>query len=542
MEFDLSSWGSRALENLEKGLDKAMGFEEEKGVVEELNTTEERKVRVEESERIQFLEKAKEDLSNALQKLREKHKMLRSESSKTIKELNDRLVQLQKSKDKDDATEMLLKAKDDQIAAVTEEGQVLAEKQAKMEMSLKTLRTQAKEREKALRTTQQQLETEKKKNIELEKVMGSQRKALEEFELKVRELEMGQKRYLEQMEQPKVNVDTESQLRLTIKQLRQQFDSVSAEFRRKEESLVEEVEETRKKYQDAEQRCEILIAGVPEATKPLLRQINALKQNIISQQEHFTSFELKMKREMKRAVDEANAEKDKVIHQRDEMQSEREMILQREKRIAVELDKMKSLVKARDDEVSRLSSKIQELLVSVRQKDETNALHIRNLEEKLNQKDLIISTLKLQTEHSSVTPKPVEQVPVQRSPLISVSPRDLSGMALSESTKALVRHRDGQIVYLNTQLKSLEERNSCLEDQLVLLRGQTREMHVLQERIASLEKSNTKLLQRYETSLEMIGTTEERYQEALADLSDVKEMYKSQIIELLGRIEQLQPF
>lgn len=542
MEFDLSSWGSRALENLEKGLDKAMGFEEEKGVVEELNTTEERKVRVEESERIQFLEKAKEDLSNALQKLREKHKMLRSESSKTIKELNDRLVQLQKSKDKDDATEMLLKAKDDQIAAVTEEGQVLAEKQAKMEMSLKTLRTQAKEREKALRTTQQQLETEKKKNIELEKVMGSQRKALEEFDLKVRELEMGQKRYLEQMEQPKVNVDTESQLRLTIKQLRQQFDSVSAEFRRKEESLVEEVEETRKKYQDAEQRCEILIAGVPEATKPLLRQINALKQNIISQQEHFTSFELKMKREMKRAVDEANAEKDKVIHQRDEMQSEREMILQREKRIAVELDKMKSLVKARDDEVSRLSSKIQELLVSVRQKDETNALHIRNLEEKLNQKDLIISTLKLQTEHSSVTPKPVEQVPVQRSPLISVSPRDLSGMALSESTKALVRHRDGQIVYLNTQLKSLEERNSCLEDELVLLRGQIREMHVLQERIASLEKSNTKLLQRYETSLEMIGTTEERYQEALADLSDVKEMYKSQIIELLGRIEQLQPF
>ncbi len=60
-----------------------------------------------------------------------------------------------------------------------------------------------------------------------------------------------------------------------------------------------------------------------------------------------------------------------------------------------------------------------------------------------------------------------------------------------------------------------------------------------------LEEMNTvrsqmkEMTQRYNTALQLIGEKEEQLEELRADIQDVKSLYKSQISDLLEKIEQL---
>ncbi|OAD01912.1 hypothetical protein MUCCIDRAFT_40287 [Mucor lusitanicus CBS 277.49] len=54
-----------------------------------------------------------------------------------------------------------------------------------------------------------------------------------------------------------------------------------------------------------------------------------------------------------------------------------------------------------------------------------------------------------------------------------------------------------------------------------------------------LEEQHQQLNDRYQTLLELLGEKAEQVEELKADLQDVKEMYKSQIIDLVQKIDHL---
>ena len=63
------------------------------------------------------------------------------------------------------------------------------------------------------------------------------------------------------------------------------------------------------------------------------------------------------------------------------------------------------------------------------------------------------------------------------------------------------------------------------------------------EQVAALQKGQSELAElrfRHNTALEIIGEREEQLESLQGDFLDLKTLYRTQVSELLGRIEQLQ--
>ncbi|KAI9028864.1 TATA element modulatory factor 1 TATA binding-domain-containing protein [Phycomyces nitens] len=109
-----------------------------------------------------------------------------------------------------------------------------------------------------------------------------------------------------------------------------------------------------------------------------------------------------------------------------------------------------------------------------------------------------------------------------------------------ERLQANIRQLENQISFYQTQLQSsLQSRDELSEEML----GMTLEMDKLRKECKRMQDTETqlqKLHERYQASLEMLGERTEQVQELKADIADVKEMYRSQIIEMVQKIDQLQ--
>ncbi|OAD68337.1 hypothetical protein PHYBLDRAFT_160146 [Phycomyces blakesleeanus NRRL 1555(-)] len=108
-----------------------------------------------------------------------------------------------------------------------------------------------------------------------------------------------------------------------------------------------------------------------------------------------------------------------------------------------------------------------------------------------------------------------------------------------ERLQANIRQLENQISFYQTQLQSsLQSRDELSEEML----GMTLEMDKLRKECKRMQDTETqlqKLHERYQASLEMLGERTEQVQELKADIADVKEMYRSQIIEMVQKIDQL---
>jgi hypothetical protein len=55
----------------------------------------------------------------------------------------------------------------------------------------------------------------------------------------------------------------------------------------------------------------------------------------------------------------------------------------------------------------------------------------------------------------------------------------------------------------------------------------------------ALEIENADINRRYQASLELLGERTEQVEELRADIADVKDMYRTQIVEMVQKIDQL---
>lgn len=55
----------------------------------------------------------------------------------------------------------------------------------------------------------------------------------------------------------------------------------------------------------------------------------------------------------------------------------------------------------------------------------------------------------------------------------------------------------------------------------------------------ALETENADINRRYQASLELLGERTEQVEELRADIADVKDMYRTQIVEMVQKIDQL---
>ncbi|CDF35339.1 unnamed protein product [Chondrus crispus] len=114
-----------------------------------------------------------------------------------------------------------------------------------------------------------------------------------------------------------------------------------------------------------------------------------------------------------------------------------------------------------------------------------------------------------------------------------------AGLYATERLSQSLRQRNGEIASLQGQLDTKEEATKALAEEVVSLTARveelTKEMHDAPTMKAGFEE----LKKRHMGLLELLGEREERIMELQADLSDVNQMYKEQITELLLRIEKM---
>ncbi|KAK7261807.1 hypothetical protein RIF29_28127 [Crotalaria pallida] len=247
---------------------------------------------------------------------------LREEYHQRVSTLERKVYALTKERDtlrreqnkKSDAA-ALLKEKDEIITQVMAEGEELSKKQAAQESTIRKLRAQIRELEEEKKglTTKLQVEENKVESIKRDKT-ATEKLLQETIEKHQTEL-AAQKEYYtnalaaakeaEALAEARVNnearTELESRLReveeresmlvQTLEELRQTLSRKEQQAVFKEDMHRREIEDLQKRYQESERRCEELITQVPESTRPLLRQIEAMQETNARKAEAWAAVE-----------------------------------------------------------------------------------------------------------------------------------------------------------------------------------------------------------------------------------------------------------
>nr|XP_028964199.1 golgin candidate 5-like [Malus domestica] len=293
-----------------------------------------------------------EQLKAAIEDLKRKSsdaevESLREEYHQRVATLERKVYALTKERDtlrreqnkKSDAA-ALLKEKDEIINQVMAEGEELSKKQAAQEAQIRKLRAQIREfeEEKKGLSTKLQVEENKVESIKRDK-MATEKLLQETIEKHQMEL-ASQKEYYtnalaaakeaEALAEARANDEARSELERRLKEaeereallvqaleeLRQTLTRKAAVFR--EDMLLRDIEDLQKHYQASERRCEELITQVPESTRPLLRQIEAMQETNSRRAEAWAAVERSLNSRLQEAEAKAAAaeERERSVNER----------------------------------------------------------------------------------------------------------------------------------------------------------------------------------------------------------------------------------
>ncbi|GAV64459.1 TMF_TATA_bd domain-containing protein/TMF_DNA_bd domain-containing protein [Cephalotus follicularis] len=274
---------------------------------------------------------------------------LREEYHQRVATLERKVYALTKERDtlrreqnkKSDAA-ALLKEKDEIINQVMAEGEELSKKQAAQEAQMRKLRAQIREldEEKKGLSTKLQVEENKVESIKRDKT-ATEKLLQETIETHQAEL-AAQKEYYtnaltaakeaEALAEARANSEARTELESRLREaeereamLVQALDELRQTLSRKEQQAVfkedmlcREIEDLQKRYQASERRCEELITQVPESTRPLLRQIEAMQETNARRAEAWAAVERSLNSRLQEAEAKSAAaeERERSVNER----------------------------------------------------------------------------------------------------------------------------------------------------------------------------------------------------------------------------------
>lgn len=247
---------------------------------------------------------------------------LREEYHQRVATLERKVYALTKERDtlrrehnkKSDAA-ALLKEKDEIINQVMAEGEELSKKQAAQESTIRKLRAQIRELEEEKKGLMTKVQVEENKVESIKKDKTATENLLQETiekhqaELSAQKIyytnALSAAREAEALAEARVNnearTELESRLReaeeretmlvQALEELRQTLTRKEQQAVFREEMLRRDIEDLQKRYQASERRCEELITQVPDSTRPLLRQIEAMQETTARRAEAWAAVE-----------------------------------------------------------------------------------------------------------------------------------------------------------------------------------------------------------------------------------------------------------
>ncbi|XP_077849442.1 TATA element modulatory factor isoform X4 [Macaca mulatta] len=516
--------------------------------------------------------------SNIIKKLRAKDKEnenMVAKLNKKVKELEEELQHLKQVLDGKEEVEKQHRENIKKLNSVVE----------RQEKDLGRLQVDMDELEEKNRSIQAALDSAYKELTDLHKANAAKDSEAQEAalsrEMKAKEelsaaLEKAQEEARQQQETLAIQV---GDLRLAL----QRTEQAAA---RKEDYLRHEISELQQRLQEAENRNQELSQSVSSTTRPLLRQIENLQATLGSQTSSWEKLEKNLSDRLGEsqtllaaAVERERAATEELLAnkiQMSSMESQNSLLRQENSIFQAQLESEKNRLCKLEDENNRYQVELENL------KDE----YVRTLEETRKEKTLLNSQLEMERmkveqerkkaifTQEAIKEKERKPFSVSSTPTMSrsssISGVDMAGLQTSflsqdeshdhsfgpmsvsangsnlydavrmgagssiiENLQSQLKLREGEITHLQLEIGNLEKTRSIMAEELVKLTNQNDE---LEEKVKEIPKLRTQLRdldQRYNTILQMYGEKAEEAEELRLDLEDVKNMYKTQIDELL---------
>lgn len=556
---------------------------------------------------------------------------LREEYHQKVSALERKVYALTKERDtlrrehnkKNDAA-ALLKEKDEIITQVMAEGEQLSKKQAAQEAQMRKLRAQIRELEEEKKGLHTRLEVEENKVESIKRDKAATEKLLHETVEKHQAELATQKEYYtnalnaakeaEALSEARANNEArtllESRLRETedreamlvqaLEELRQTLTRTEQQAVFKEDMLRREIEDLQKRYQASERRCEELITQVPESTRPLLRQIEAMQETNARKAEAWAAVERTLNSRLQEAEAKAaiSEEKERSINERLSQTLSRINVL--EAQISCLRAEQTQLTRSLDKERQRAAENRQEYL-ALKEEAETNEGRVNQLEEEIKElrrkhkqelqeasthQELLRQELerektsRLEQERAARSTNIVpDQSPImkQKSGIENVagsltrrlsSASSLSSMEesyflqasldssdnLSERRNTLegnvspyfmksmtpaFRQKDGELASYMSRLASMEAIRDSLAEELVKMTAECEKLRSEASMLPGIRAELDALRRRHSAALELMGERDEELEELRADIIDMKDMYREQVNLLVNKIQVL---
>uniref|UniRef100_A0A8C7ZKM3 TATA element modulatory factor 1 n=1 Tax=Oryzias sinensis TaxID=183150 RepID=A0A8C7ZKM3_9TELE len=508
--------------------------------------------------------------SNIIKKLRVKEKESDSKimkQQKKIKEQEDELRHLQEILDGKEEVEKQHRENIRRLNAVGEQ----------QEKDLSRLQADVEELQEKNRSLEAALDNSYKELAELHKMNASRVSEAEEAALSRETQAKEQLSLALEKAQEDARIQQEA-LANQVADLRLALQRAEIQQARKEDYLREEISELQQRLQEAENRNQELSQSVTSATRPLLRQIENLQGTLGAQTASWEKIEKNIS--------------DRLV----DAQAQLAVAVEKERSATEELLSIKAQLVSLESQNSLLRQEKAKLLAQVeaeknkREKLEDESKHAeltnlrgehsRLMEEAKKEKLLLVNQLemeKIKVEKekkkcylAQEALKEKERKTMTNSVGDSVSGADNAGLHISvlsqddslehslgtmsmsmsgtnlyeaarlsggssivENLQSQLKLREGEIAQLQLEIANLERSRAVMAEELVRLTNRNEDMEEMVKDIPKLKIQLKDLEQRHNTILQMYGEKAEEAEELRLDLIDVKNMYKTQIDELL---------
>ncbi|XP_014210575.1 TATA element modulatory factor [Copidosoma floridanum] len=384
--------------------------------------------------------------------------------------------------------------------------------------------------------------------------------------------------------------DTEEELKLAVEnageshQLLAQVEDLKVKLRqteearvKKEQSLKQESLELLKRLEAAESRSEEISESASLATKPLLRQLEQLqssltqKTNLYMRQEEMMSekiadlqTKLESTSETNRSLAEENTNlksrcsvlEGKITAKENERRKLEDAITtieERNKKLADEIEGQKKLLKTNEEtytaeinglkrEIAALENKLsveKAAMDAERRKSHAILEHQQSVDEELRLSPTLSIERDSVSSANSVWPAfndSMFESGSGRFPNVYESFRAGSNSSsVIENLQAQLKQRDGEIQQLQWDLSRRNVERDVLNTEVSSLTAQVEDLTVTVAEIETIKENLRDIQTKYDALLQMYGEKVEENQELRLDLVDVKEMYKTQIDQLMKR-------
>uniref|UniRef100_A0A8C1LEC1 TATA element modulatory factor 1 n=1 Tax=Cyprinus carpio TaxID=7962 RepID=A0A8C1LEC1_CYPCA len=485
--------------------------------------------------------------SNIIKKLRVKERESDAQitkQTKKLKEQEEELKHLQQVLDGKEEVEKQHRENIKKLNAVVE----------RQEKELSKLQTSSEELQENNRSLQAALDSSYKELAELHKVNATKDSEAQELALS-REVQAKEELSLALEKAQEESRLQQEALGNQVADLRLALQRAEQQQAKKEDYLREEISELQQRLQEAETRNQELSQSVTSATRPLLRQIENLQATLGAQTASWEKLEktisdrLGETSQLAVSVEKERSATEELLAIRGQiasLESQASLLRQEKGRLQGQLDAERMRREKLEDDLSRERVELENLKgdharVSEEAKKEklllTNQLEMEKMKVEQEKKKCYLAQEALKEKERKSLSLSVTDAPASSTPTLSrsssVSGAEHAGMPWSFTRINSMYNYIFRVYNQIMEIASLERSRTVMAEELVRLTNQNDEMESKVKEIPKMKVQLKDLEQRHNTILQMYGEKAEEAEELRLDLEDVKNMYKTQIDELL---------